>query len=161
MGAGGESPEDDLQHCCIQHLLCAGGWGGWLHEYWQHHIFTCLNCQKLLLCFKFVFQLIKTWCQVPVSVAAPQLPVLWITAVVNSQVLTLTSFIYNSGSIDYSTQSVLVCSVLPKHLLPQYGVVFFAWGKCKIWLTITGQWCSFIGQTLTVHLKASSSFSNP
>lgn len=49
---------------------------------------------------------------------------------------------------------MLVCSVLSKHILPQYGVVFFAWGKCKIWLTITGQWCSFTGQMLTVHLKA-------
>lgn len=46
---------------------------------------------------------------------------MWIT----SQVLTLTSFICNSASIGYSTQPVLVCSVLPKHLLPQYGVVFF------------------------------------
>lgn len=32
-GGGGEVPEGDLQHCCIQHLLCAGGWGGLLHEY--------------------------------------------------------------------------------------------------------------------------------
>lgn len=27
MGGGGEAAEGDLQHCCIQHLLRAGGWG--------------------------------------------------------------------------------------------------------------------------------------
>lgn len=78
----------------------------------------------------------------------------------NSQVLTLTSFICNSGSIGYSTQPVLVCSVL--HLLPQFGVVFFARGKYElVLLMITGQWCSFTGRRLTVPLKASPSFSNP
>lgn len=52
----------------------------------------------------------------------------------NSPVLTLTSLICNSSPIGYSTQPVLVCSVLPKHLLHQYGVVFFARGKYKILL---------------------------
>lgn len=123
MGGSRGAPGDDLQQCCIQHLLYAGGLVAWVltapYFYMPELPETSALLQARVSADKSLMSSTCERCCSPVTSAVNHNSG-------NSQVLTVTSFICNSSSIGYSTQPVLVCSVLPKHHLPQYGVVFFA-----------------------------------